>query len=695
MFASSRHRIGISLLAAALPLWCAAPSAPHGEILWDSFGVPHVFAANETGVFYGFGWAQAQSHGDVILHLYGEARGRAAEYWGESWAESDRWVVSNGIYERAAEWYKQQTPQFRADLDAFAAGMNAFGAAHPDRLSADAKMVLPISGVDVMAHAHRLMNYIYIASSAKVLGTGPANAGGSNAWAVGPSKSASGHAMLLANPHLPWAPSYFTYYEAQLEAPGIHMYGATQVGLPVLRFCFNDQLAFTNTVNVVAGFTAYALTLTENGYRFDNRVLPFEVSERKIRIRQKDGSLKDESVTIRRTVHGPVFKRQDGTVVALRVAGLDRPGVLKEYWDMALARNFAEFESALKAMQVPMFNIVYADRQGHILYQFTGIVPRHKDGDLAYWSKPVPGDTSGTMWNDIHPYEDLPRVLDPASGFVQNANDTPWGTTYPIALDPKKFAPYMSSLAPMSLRAQQSVHLLISKPKLDFTDFQRLKLTTRSLLADRILPELLDAAARSDSPEVKSAIEILKAWDHNYETDSRGALLFETWASKLMGPTFVDNSRFATPWSLADPIETPRGLKDPAGAVKLLQEAFLEAQQKYGAADKALGGISRFHLGGVSVPGNGGFGNTGIFRTITWSALKDGERTPVHGETWVSMVEFSTPLKAVGLMSYGNSTQPGSKHRGDQLEYLSRKELRTLWRTRAEVEKHLEEKHAY
>jgi acyl-homoserine-lactone acylase len=682
------------LFAAALPS-LAAPAAPHGVVLWDTFGVPHIFADNETGVFYGFGWAQAQSHGDVILHLYGEARGRGAEYWGESWADSDRWVATNSIYERAGEWYKQQTPQFRADLDAFAAGINAYGAAHLDRLSADAKMVLPLNGVDIIAHAERLMNFIYIASPQKVLGTPPPGAGGSNAWAVGPSKSASGHAMLLANPHLPWAPGYYTYYEAQLEAPGIHMYGATQVGLPVLRFCFNDELGFTNTVNVVAGSTVYALSPAEGGYRFDGKVRPFEVSERTIRIKQKDGSLKDEKLTIRSTVHGPVFTRRDGSPVALRVAGLDRPGMLQQYWDMALARNFAEFEGVLKRVQVPMFNIVYADRQGHILYQFNGIVPRHPEGDLAYWSAPVPGDTSATLWNDIHPYEDLPRVLDPPSGFVQNANDTPWGATYPIVLDPRTFGPYMSSVAPMSLRAQQSVHLLMSKPKLDYADFMRLKLSTRSLLADRILPELLDAAAKSDVPEVQNAVKILKSWDHNYETDSRGALLFETWASKLMGPTFVNNSGFRTPWSLADPIETPRGLKDPAGAVGMLQQAYLETQQKYGAADKALGDISRFHLGDVNLPGNGGFGNTGIFRTITWSPLKDGERTPIHGETWVSMIEFSTPLKAMGLISYGNSTQPESKHRSDQLEYLSRKQLRTLWRTRPEVERHLEEKYSF
>jgi acyl-homoserine-lactone acylase len=693
-----RRVLPLFLLIACAASFATAktPGAPHGAIQWDTFGVPHIFASSETGVFYGFGWAQAQSHGDLILHLYGESRGRAAEYWGGQFEESDRWVVTNGIYERAAEWYKQQTPQFRANLDAFAKGINDYAAKHPAKLSAEVRVVLPLSGVDVVAHAERLMNFVYIASPQKVQGLPmPGAAGGSNAWAVAPSKSAAGHAMLLANPHLPWGAGYFIYYEAQLEGPGIHMYGATQVGLPVLRFCFNDDLGFTNTVNVVAGQTTYKLTLEEGGYKFDGAVRPFETSERKILVKQPDGTMKAQAVTIRRTVHGPVFVRRDGTTVALRVAGLDRPFMLKQYWDMGLAHNFAEFETALKQVQVPMFNIVYADRQGHILYQYNGIVPRHPQGDMAYWNGLVPGDTSANLWEQVHPYQDLPRVLDPASGFVQNANDTPWVSTYPRALDPQQYPAYVSPISPMSFRAQHSVRLLLSKPKLDFDDFMSRKLTTRALLADRILPELLAAAVKSDSPDVKAAADLLKSWDHNFENDSRGALLFEEWALKFMGPGFLSGVNFAVPWSLEDPIETPRGLKDPGAAVRMLQLAYDETRRKYGAADKPLGDVSRFHIGSVNVPGNGGFGNLGIFRTITWGPMKDGERTPLHGETWVSMVEFSSPLKARGLMSYGNASQPESKHRSDQLEYLSRKELRTLWRSRAEVKKHLEEEYVF
>lgn len=211
--------------SAGAPVKHAPPATASGagtEILWDSFGVPHIYARTEAGGFYGFGYAQAQAHGDILLRMLGEARARAAEYWGEKFARQDRWLIANGVPERSAQWYAKQTPQMRADLDAFAAGINAYAKANPGKLAPDVLQVLPIRGVDIMAHAHRLMNYVYIASDQRVLvDAATNNAGGSNAWAVAPSRSASGHAMLLANPHLPWAPGMLTYFEAQITAPGL------------------------------------------------------------------------------------------------------------------------------------------------------------------------------------------------------------------------------------------------------------------------------------------------------------------------------------------------------------------------------------------------------------------------------------------------------------------------------------------
>ena len=684
-------------LAAGLALGGAAPvpapAAGGGEILWDSFGVPHVYAKTEAGVFYGFGYAQAQSHGNLLLRLYGEARARGAEYWGAEAEASDRWLIANGVPERSLVWYRAQTPAMRADLDAFAAGINAYAAAHPDALDPKVRQVLPVTGVDVIAHAHKLMNYNYIASEKKALVDAATDtAGGSNAWAVAPSRSASGKTLLLANPHLPWEPSQLTYYEAHLNGPGLSVYGATQVGLPVLRFAFNSDLGFTNTVNTIAGSTTYKLTLAPGGYLLDGKVRPFTTASRSYKVRQPDGTLKTVTMPLRASVHGPVFDLPGGQTVAVKVAGLDRPGVLDQYLQMGKARTFAAFQAQLRRLQVPMFNIVYGDRAGHVMYLDNGILPQHPTGgDFATWSKLVPGDTSQTLWSKIVTYEGLPKVVDPKSGFVQNANDSPWVATYPVQLWPKDFVPHMDGSGPMNLRAQMSVRLLNDGKKLTFDDFVARKVETRSLMADRTLPDLIPLAKASPDPELQAAAALLEGWDRRYEPDAKGALLFETWAQTFAPGRSSDYRNFREQWTLDNPLETPRGFKDPAKALAMLKTAIAKTKALYGAVDRPYGEVSRFHIDGVNLPANGGLGATGVFRTITWGPMKNGERTPIHGETWVSMVEFGTPMKAVGLMSYGNSSQPGSPHRSDQLKFLAAKTFRTLWLTRAEVERNLED----
>jgi acyl-homoserine-lactone acylase len=666
-----------------------------GEILWDYYGVPHVYAATEAGVFYGFGWAQTHSHGNLLLRLYGQARGRAAEYWGESHLEDDRWIIANDVYLRSSQWYQQQTSQFRENLDAFAQGINDYVAAHPEAIEPSVKVVLPLDGVDIIAHAHRLMNYLYIASPIRVLGEPPKDtrAGdGSNAWALMPSKTRDGHAMLLANPHLPWGAGYFTYYEAHLTGPNVDLYGATQIGLPVLRFGFNSELGFTNTVNTLLGQTTYKLSLSADGYIFDGQQRAFELKTHVLKVCKPDGSVDEQILQVRHSVHGPVFVRHDGSTVALKVAGLDRPQMLKQYWDMGTAVDFEQFQDALRKLQVPMFNIVYADRAGNVMYLDNGILPRHDSGDLKFWAGLVPGDTSATLWSELHSYEDLPKVINPPGGFVQNSNDPPWLASWPQVLDPKSFPAYFAPLGPMSLRAQSSVKMLAENDDIDFSRFIELKNQAHALAAERMLPVLLDAASHSDDEQVQEAINVLKTWDRNFEADSRGALLFEEWARLLAGDyRIVSQSAYAVPWSMDDPLRTPHGVKDIDAAIKLLKQAAQTTLRLYGAIDRPFGEVSRFRIDEVNLPGRGGFGNLGAFSVITWNKPdSNGERLPQHGETWVSMVEFSSPLKAHGLMSYGNASQPGSKHRSDQLQLLANGEYRTLWTTRAQIEENIE-----
>ena len=117
------------------------------------------------------------------------------------------------------------------------------------------------------------------------------------------------------------------------------------------------------------------LTEESGGYRYDDTVRNFIVRSGKIKVKQPDGTLTEETVELRNSIHGPVFVQANGTVVALRVAGLDRPFGIQEYWDLDRAHGLDQFVAILERLQVPMFNMIYADKNGHILYQYNGTVP--------------------------------------------------------------------------------------------------------------------------------------------------------------------------------------------------------------------------------------------------------------------------------------------------------------------------------
>lgn len=667
------------------------------EILWDRWGVPHIFAPDAESLFFAHGWAQAKSHGDLLLRLLGQSRGRAAQYWGEEHLEDDRWVHTMGIPERAVAWYGEQSPRTRSWLDAFARGINAYAAKHPGKISGDVAAVLPVSGTDLLAHQQRSLHFTWIASRDRLNSAMGQETAGSNGWAVGPKRSASGRALLLANPHNPWSGQYL-WHEAQLTSPEVNIYGAALVGLPFLVIAFNDHLGWTHTVNAHDGADLYRLNLVEGGgYRFDGEVLPFDRREKTLKVKSADGSLREEKLLIRSSVHGPVVGQVDGSDVALRVVGLDSPGIFEQYWEMSTATNLKEFETALRKLQMPLLTVLYADRDGHILKLFGGQTPVRSSGDWTYWSGVVPGDTSATLWTEVHPYDELPRVVDPDSGWLQNANEPPWTTTLPPALDPDDYPPYM---APRSLseqgaeraervtfRAQRSARMLAEDESITFDELVDYKLSTRMELADRILDDLAIAVDAHGSDLAKRALAVLERWDRAADAKSRGAVLFARFVEELTqtGAAGV----FAEGRSADRPLTRPDGLADPAAAAGALETAATAVMAEYGTLDVEWGDVYRLRGGDRDLPANGAPGELGVFPLVKYQKDDDGRFRAWLGESYIALVEFSEPVRARALLTTSNSSQPGSPHNGDQLELFSRKELRPVWRTRAEIEPHL------
>ncbi|MBD1908666.1 acylase [Trichocoleus sp. FACHB-6] len=659
------------------------------EILWDTYGVPHIYGKDAKSAFQSFGWAQMQSHGNLILRLYGQARGQGAEYWGKEYLESDEWVQTMGIPERASKWYEAQNPAFRSYLDAFAAGINAYALKHPELIDDEVEMVLPVRPVDIIAHEQRVTNFTFIVNPESVKETSDrTNPVGSNGWAIAPARSASGNAMLLANPHLPWS-DLFVWYEAQITAPGIDAYGATLVGLPVLAIAFNNNLGWTHTVNTHDGWDAYELQLKDGGYLFDGKVQAFETEKKILKVKQDDGTLRSIPLVVQRSIHGPVVEQKDGKALALRVVGLEQPGALEQWWDMARATKLSEFETALKRLQIPMFTVMYADRQGHIMHLFNGQVPIRSQGDFKYWEGIIPGDTSTTLWTKAHPYTDLPRVVDPPSGWLQNANDPPWTTTFPAALNPADFPPYMAPQF-MSFRAQRSARMLDEDKKISFEEMIKYKHSTRMELADRLLDDLIPAARKHGDELARRAADVLEAWDASANADSRGAVLFSFWAEEM-----DFDSAFSTPWNQNSPRTTPDGLADPPRAAKALSTAAAKVEAAYKALDVPWGDVFRLRSNNVDLAANGGPGSLGIFRVLNFAPASDGRFSAFDGDSYVAAIEFSNPVKAMALTSYGNATQPGSPHVGEQLQMFARKQLRPVWRSRQDIVAHLEKREVF
>jgi len=678
----------IFTLVMSSPTISAAPK--NTEILWDTYGIPHIYGKNPQDAFQAFGWAQMQSHGNLLLRLYGQARGRAAEYWGQDYLESDKWVLTMDVPKRTDTWYKAQSKEFRSYLQAFAAGINAYAKQHSDLIDDELEVVLPVTPKDVLSHLQRVLLFTFVVNQGNLADLSqPQSPAASNGWAIAPKKSTSGKAMLLANPHTLWG-DLFLWYEAQITAPGIDAYGATLVGIPVLAIAFNDNLGWTHTVNTHDGWDAYELKLQKDGYLFDGKVRPFETENFFLKVKQENGSLREQIFTVKSSVHGPVVNQQDGKAIALRVVGQDRPGVLQQWWDMAKSKNLTQFQKVLQRLQLPMFTVMYADREGHIMHLFNGLVPVRQQGDFAYWEGIIPGNTSKTLWAKFHPYRDLPKVIDPPSGWLQNANDPPWTTTFPTAIKAENYPPYIAPRGPMYFRAQSSAKMLAKDEKISFEEMIANKHSTHMELAERILDDLIGVAQQQEDELTRRAADVLAKWDRKANADSRGAVLFTAWVDNIDLDT-----AFRTPWDEKSPLTTPNGLADPQSAVKTLADAAAKVDKAYGKLDVAWGDVYRLQYGKFDLPGNGGDGDKGIFRVVNFAPVRDGRLRAVAGDSYVAAVEFSQPVKAMALNSYGNASQPNSPHIGDQLQLFARQQLRPVWRTRQEITANLEERKVF
>jgi acyl-homoserine-lactone acylase len=541
----------------------------------------------------------------------------------------------------------------------------------------------------------------------------------SNGWALAPKKSTNGNAILVGNPQLGWGNTplpglgIYQWMEANLvignpSHPKVNATGASFIGSPFMGVGFNDYLGWTHTNNVIKNADLYELKLVDGGYEFDGRVHPFDIHEFEIKIRQGDGTFSTKAITVRASIHGPVVAQRANRALALRVAGLNSPNVVSQYWDMMLARHLPEFIRANRRLQMPFFNVLYADRDGQIMYLFGGRQPRRSGGTYARWSGIIPGETRATLWTDTLKWRELPHTINPPEGFVQNSNDPPWFSSFPGTI---RQSHYPSYIAPneMEFRPQHGAIFLRSKTKFSTEEVTAGKMSTRMIMADRILPDLMAAARASRDAEAMAAADVLEKWDRESDAGSQGAVLFERWYNLYVadsnslrddrwGATYP---AFRMEFSPTSPLTTPRGLKNPAAAVPFLVQAARDLQKQFGRLDIAWGEVYRVVLVDhdasyeepvplTNVAGAGSGEPFGAMRkAYYYPSPEPNPKFTYDGDTYVQVVEFTPQgAKAKALIGYGNASRPGSRHIADQVSYYEQKQLRAVYRTRSEVEAH-------
>jgi len=707
-----------------ISLEAARPLGERVVIRRDTFGVPHIVAETEAAAGFGLGYAQAEDHAAEMAKRFLSARGEAARHLGPSMLDADlaaRRMDNLGGARRALGSVDRT---FRDVLEGFAAGYNACVRKHRDSLPA---WVIEISAADVLAQT-RAGAATAVASPALSVAlrrkypdgtTGPsgplpsdslglsdpeeeqADRDGSNAFALSGRRTMSGAPILLGNPHLRWQQ---LYWEAHVKIPGrVDFYGSTLVGFPWLRAGFNDRLGYVQTNNDPDTEDIYALRLDParpDHYRFEGRSRALTRVDVAVEVRAEDGTLTTERRTYWRSHLGPIVYRSATTAFAYRSTALDAWRAFEGFWRLSHARSMKQYLKTMSMRLSPTSNYTYADADGNILYLWNARIPKRVQDGTDY-ALDVPGDTRKYVWKKLHPTTDLPQLLNPATGYIQNANNPPWFVCRSGPPDQARYPAYFEH-GELALRPQLAVEMLESREKFSVEDVKRLKFETRLLLAERVKPALLAAIAAeaAPGPDLVEARRVLEAWDARASAASRGAVLFGRFWGAYRAAV---QQPFAEPWDAARPFETPRGIANTPRALAHLADAVRWTRDTYGAADVAWGDANRYRFGDLDLPGEGATGQLGAFRVQQFDVVPgraggvrvagwaDPDRELAgFGDAWVLLVHFTRPIQAFSVLAYGQTTDRASPHSRDQIRVFANRDLRPAWFTDAEVAAHLE-----
>ena len=664
----------------------------------DGWGIPHIYGKTDADAVFGLMYAQCEDDFARVEMNYIEKLGRMSEIKGEKELAYDLYIKLLIDENQAKEEYKTSPLWLKKLLNAYADGINYYLQKHPEvkpRLITHFEPWYPllwtdgsigaISTGDVTEQETALF-YGLPAQVASVKYQNPdEKLTGSNGFAVGPSLSKSGHSLLYINPHVTF---YFRPEVHVVSEEGLSVYGAVTWGQFFVYQGFNPFNGWMHTSSEVDVADAYIeTTRSRDGqmeYLLDGKWIPFQT---------KIITLGSRKIKAYFNHRGPVLAARNGKWISVRSYNRARKSLMQS-WLRTKTKGIADYKRVMDMRANTSNNTVYADNKGNIAYWHGNYVPRRDD--TKDWGIPQDGSSSKIDWKGLHSVDEIVHVYNPATGWIQNCNSTPFtvsGTSSPIR---SNFPIYMAPDGE-NFRDRNAVRLFSQTGKLDLQSLIGLGYDRRLMAFETLLPALVNAAGNeSDLIEV---VKELKNWDYNASSESIAQTIAIRWGLKIM-PKIPKPKQFGGETEVVQNMEDYAKSGSKSEMVQALREVLADLTKDFGTWRVTWGELNRFQRisnddalqmddSKASIPVPFTSSAWGQLPSYTSRSIQGSKKWyGVNGNSFIAAVEFGPKIKAYSLLAGGENGDPDSPHFFDQGQMYAEGKFKDIYFYKSDVLKH-------
>ena len=650
------------------------------EIVRDEYGVPHIFAQTDAEVAYGLAWVNAEDDFNTIQEAYLAGNAMLSDHIGLKGAPADfisQFIGSNDLIEEKID---DISKDYIKVVDGYAQGLNAYAKANPDKVLY--KKLFPITPKKMLMYSQL---QLFISNegaywAGRILNNDTQdeyldqNLTGSNVIAMNSSKTKSGETFLAINTHQPLeGPT--SWYEVHLNSDeGTNIIGTMYPGTPNVLIGVNEHLGWSHTVNYPDKTDVFRLRMkNKRKYIVDDLEYDLEKHKAKITIKILGIPIKINRKYYK-SIYGPTLKNKSG-YYSIRTPTLFNIKALEQWWNMGKAKNFSEFYDAYKMKQIPGFNVGYADRYDTIFYMSNGIIPKRAEG--YNWKGIVPGDTMETLWTEYHEIEDLPQVIQPKSGFIYNANHSPFkSTSADENPNEKDYSERMGYETYDNNRSTRLIELIESYDKVSYDDFKDIKYDNSfpSKFSYNFMDiNLIDEIQLDTNQELFEIVNEIQNWNRKTDINSIGAGLYGVLYYHLIY-NYADQIRKLS--SEDKPVSKEIILSAVSDIKPYLIEHFGKVKITLGEFQKLVRGDKELPIWGLP----------DVITAMSSRPYKDGKHKVFAGESYIGLVRFTEDGPVIeSIISFGNSDDPSSDHYTDQMEMYSKFQTKKMTFDKEEI----------